>query len=84
MDLSVPVTHTKIHCKLKSYKTKVYLTYRPIKVRIENTYVGALEAASDSASMVRATFLTINSVFLIFRIVFCTHKIEKRTKGFPR
>ena len=84
MDLSVPVTHTKIHCKLKSYKTKVYLTYRPIKVRIENSYVGVLEAASDSSSMAHAIFLTISSVFLIFRIVFCTLKIGKRAKGFPR
>ena len=63
MDLSIPVTHTKIHCKFKSYKTKVYLTYRPIKKRIE---VGALEAASDSGSMVHAIFLTINSVFSNF------------------
>ena len=84
MDLSVPVTHTKIHCKLKSYKTKVYLTYRTIKVRIKNSYVGVLEAASDSGSMVHAIFLTINSVFLIFRIVFCTHKIGKRAKGNSR
>ena len=84
MDLSVPVTHTKIHCKLKSYKTKVYLTYGPINVRIENSYVGVLEPASDSGSMVQAIILTINSAFLIFRIVFCTHKIEKRAKGFHR
>ena len=84
MDLSVPVTHTKIHCKLKSHKIKVYLTYRPIKIRIENSYVGVLEAASDSSSMAHAIFLTISSVFLIFRIVFCTLKIGKRAKGFPR
>ena len=81
MDLSIPVTHTKIHCKFKSYKTKVYLTYRPIKIRIE---VGALEAASDSGSMVHAIFVTINSVFLNFHIVFCTHKIGKRAKGFSQ
>ena len=81
MDLSVPVTHTKIHCKLKSYKTKVYLTYRTIKVRIKNSYVGVLEAASDSGSMVHVIFLTINSVFLIFLIVFSTHKIGKQAKG---
>ena len=81
MDLSIPVTHTKIQCKFRSYKTKVYLTYRPIKVRIE---VGALETASNSASMLHAIFLTINSVFLIFHIVFCTHKIGKRAKEFPR
>ena len=79
MDLSVPVTHTKIHCKLKSYKTKVYLTYRTIKVRIKNSYVGVLEAASDSGSMVHAIVLTISSVFLIFRIVFCTHKTGKKS-----
>ena len=84
MYVSVPVTHTKIHCKLISGKTKVYLTYRTIKVRIEYSYAGVLEAASDSGSMVHAVFLTINSVFLIFRIVFCTHKIGKRAKGFPR
>ena len=72
MDLSVPVTHIRIHCKLKSYKTKVYLTYRPMKVRIEYSYAGVLEAASDSGSMAHAIFLTINLVFLIFRIVFCT------------
>ena len=81
MDLNIPVIHTKIHCKFKSYKTKAYLTYRPIKVGIE---VGSLEAASDSGSMVNAIFLAINSVFLIFRIVFCTHKIGKRAKEFPR
>ena len=84
MDLSVPVSHTKIHCKLKSYKTKVYLTYRPIKVRIENCYVGVQEAASDSCSMADAKFLTVNFFFLIFRIVFCTHKTGKRAKGFSR
>ena len=84
MDLSVPVTHTKIHCKLKSYKTKVYLTCGPINVRIENSYVGVLEPASDTGSMVQAIILTINSVFLIFLIVFCTHKIEKKAKGFHR
>ena len=55
-----------------------------MKVRIEYSYVGVLKAASDSGSMAHAIFLTINSVFLIFRIVFCTHKIGKITKGFPR
>ena len=84
MNLNVPVTLTKIHCKLKSYKTKVYLTYRPIKVRIENSYVDVLEAASDSGSMIHAIFLIINSVFLIFRLVFCTHKIGKGAQRFPR
>ena len=55
-----------------------------MKVRIEYSYVGVLEAASDSGSMAHAIFLTINSVFVIFSIVFCTHKIGKRAKGFLR
>ena len=84
MELGVPVTHTAIHCKLKTYKTKVYLTYRPIKVRIENSYTGVQETASDSVSMADATFLIVNFIFLIFCIVFCTHKTRKRAKGFPR
>ena len=83
MDFKGPVTHTTIHCKLKLCKTKVYLTHRPNKIRIGNPYAEVLEAASDSGFMVHAIFLTINSVCLIFRIVFCTHKIEKRTKRFP-
>ena len=83
MDFKVPVTHTTIHCKLKLCKTKVYLTHRPNKIRIGNPYAEVLEAASDSGFMVHAIFLTINSVCLIFRIVFCTHKIEKRTRDFP-
>ena len=84
MDLSVPITHTMIHCKLKLYKTKVYLTHRHIKIRIENSYAGVLEAASDSGSMVHPIVLTINPIFLIFRFVFCTHKTGKRAKGFSR
>ena len=52
---------------------------------MENYYVGVLEAASDSGSaIVHAIFLTFNSVFLIYRIVFCTDKIGKRAKGIPR
>ena len=63
MDLNIPISHTIIHCKLKLYKTKVYLTHRHIKIRIENSYVGVLEAAFDSGSMVHAIVLTINSIF---------------------
>ena len=63
MELGVPVTHTAIHCKLKTYKTKVYLTYRLIKVRIENSCVGVEEVVSDSGSVADATFLTINFFF---------------------
>ena len=84
MELGVPVTHTAIHCKLKTYKTKVYLTYRLIKVRIENSYIGVQEAVSNSGSMADATFLTVNFFFLIFRIVFCTDKTGKRAKVFSR
>ena len=83
MELGVPVTHTAIHCKLKTYKTKVYLTYRLIKVRIENSYIRVQEAASNSGSMADATFLTVN-FFLLFRIVFCTDKTGKRAKVFSR
>ena len=61
MELGVPVTHTAIHCKVKTYKTKVYLTYRLIQGRIENSYIGVQEVASDSGSM--ATFLTVNFFF---------------------
>ena len=74
---------TKIDCNFKLYKTKDYLTHRLVKIRIENSYVGILEAASDSGSLIHAIFLTVNSVSLIFCIVFCTHKIVKRAKGFP-
>ena len=84
MDLNVPITHTMIHCKLKLCKTKVYLSHRHIKIRIENSYVGVLEAASDSGSMVHAIVLTINSIFLILQIVFSPHKTGKRAKGFSR
>ena len=84
MDLNVPITHTMIHCKLKLYKTKVYLTHRHIKIRIENSYVGVLEGASDSGSMVHAIVLTINSIFLILQIVLSPHKTGKRAKGFSR
>ena len=78
MNLSVPVTHTRIHCKLRLYKT-----HRPIKIRIENSYAWVLEAASDSGSMVHVLFLTINSIFLIFRIVLCTHKPGKSQRISP-
>ena len=84
MDLSVPITHTMIHYKLKLCKTKVCLTHRYIKTRIENSYAVVLAAASDSGSMVHAIVLTINPIFLILRIVFCTHKTGKRAKGFSR
>ena len=84
MDSNVPIAHTMIHCKLKLYKTKVYLTLRQIKIRIENSYVGVLDGASGSGSMVHAIVLTINSVFLNLRIVFWTHKTGKRAKGFSR
>ena len=84
MDLSEPITHTMIHCKLKLYKTKVYLTHRHIQIRIENSYTGVLEAVSDLGSMVHAIVLTINPIFLIFRFMFCTHKTGKRAKKFSR
>ena len=64
MDLSVPVTHTRIHSKLKLYKTKVYLTHRPVKKRIETSYIWILEAAFDSGSMVPAIFLAKKDLLL--------------------
>ena len=84
MDLNVPITHTMIHCKLKLYKTKIYLTNRHVEKRIENSYAGVLEGASDSGSMVHAIVLTINSIFFILFIMFCNHKTGKRAKGFSR
>ena len=84
IDLNVPITHTTIHCKLKLCKTKVYLTHRHIKMRTENSCVGVLEAASGSSSMVHAIVLTINSIFLILHIVFCSRKTGKRAKRFTR
>ena len=84
MDLSVPIAHTMNHCKFKLYKTKVYLIHRHINIRIENSYTGVLEAASDSGSMVHAVVLTINSTFLILRIVFSTHKTGKRAQGYSQ
>ena len=83
MDLNVPITHTMIHCKLKLYKTKVYLTHRHIKIRIENSYVGVLEGASDSGSMVHAIVLTINSIFLFFASCFVLIRLEKELSVFP-
>ena len=83
MDLNVPVTHTKIHCKLNSCKTKVYLTPRPIRIRIENSYFGVLEAGSNSGSMVHAIFLTINSVFFLFFVsCFVLIRLEKEPRDF--
>ena len=60
------------------------MTHRHIKITIENSYVGVLEAAPDSDSMLHAIVFTINSNVLILRIVFWTHKTGKRAKGFSR
>ena len=78
MDLSVPIAHNMIHCKFKLCKTKVCLTHRHINIRIENSYAGVLEAASDSGSTVHAVVLTISSTFLILRI-----EEEKEPRDIP-
>ena len=83
MDLNVPVTHTKIHCKVKSYKNKVYLTYRPIKVRMENTYVGTLEAVFDSGSMVHAIFGRSVQFFYFSVSCFELIRLKKEPRDFP-
>ena len=84
MDLKVLITHRMIHCKLKLYKTKVYLNHSPIQIKIENSCALVPEAESDLDSLVHTIFRTVHLIFLIFCITFYTHKRGKTARELSR